>query len=130
MATPVRLQLSRRKGFNLQELSRATNGLEAVNCARPGKRGNPYKVGLFRNYSAADAVRDFQKWLDNDAGARAWAGAPPSLHELRDKNLACWCKLCERHSASGLPLGEACSDCEPCHTMPLLELSNAPEKAG
>jgi hypothetical protein len=39
---PVRLQLSRHKGFNLQEHSRAINGLEAVNVARPGKWGNPF----------------------------------------------------------------------------------------
>lgn len=42
---PVRLQLSRRKGFSLQALSLATNGLPAVNVARPGKWGNPFVVG-------------------------------------------------------------------------------------
>lgn len=40
MTRPVRLQLSRRKGFNLQALSRATNGLPAVKVARPTKFGN------------------------------------------------------------------------------------------
>lgn len=44
-AKPVRLQLSRRKGFNLQVLSRATNGLEAVNVARPSMWGNPFVIG-------------------------------------------------------------------------------------
>jgi len=39
---PVRLQLSRRKGFDLQALSRARNGLPAVNVARPSKWGNPF----------------------------------------------------------------------------------------
>ena len=34
---PVRLKLSRKRGFNLQELSRGTNGLEAVNVARPSR---------------------------------------------------------------------------------------------
>lgn len=33
MTAPTRLQLSRTKGFNLQELSRAVNGLEAVEAA-------------------------------------------------------------------------------------------------
>jgi hypothetical protein len=42
---PVRIQLSRRKGFNLQEHSRAVNGLPAVNCARPGPFGNPFVIG-------------------------------------------------------------------------------------
>lgn len=31
---PVRLRLSRAKGFDLQSLSQATNGLPAVNAAR------------------------------------------------------------------------------------------------
>ena len=44
MADPVRLQLSRRKGFDLQALSRGVNGLPAANVARPGKYGNPYPV--------------------------------------------------------------------------------------
>lgn len=38
--TPVRLQLSRRGGSNLQATSRARNGLEAVNVARPSAWGN------------------------------------------------------------------------------------------
>lgn len=44
---PVRLQLSRRAGFNLQRLSRETNGLEAVNVARGSGRkwGNPWRIG-------------------------------------------------------------------------------------
>lgn len=41
---PVRLQLSRRKGFDLQALSLATNGLPAVNVARPSKLGNPFTM--------------------------------------------------------------------------------------
>ncbi len=39
MIRPVRLRLSRAKGFNLQAHSLATNGLEAVNVAR-GPAGN------------------------------------------------------------------------------------------
>lgn len=42
---PIRLQLSRRAGFVLQEVSRAANGLEAVNVTRGGAMrglfGNP-----------------------------------------------------------------------------------------
>jgi len=57
---PVRLQLSRKRGFNLQRLSMETNGLEAVNVARPGKFGNPF---------------DFRKsefcWLALSYGCRA-----------------------------------------------------------
>jgi hypothetical protein len=42
MTTPIRLRLSRAKGFDLQLLSRTTNGLPVVNVARPGKWGNPF----------------------------------------------------------------------------------------
>jgi hypothetical protein len=38
---PVRLQLSRKKGFDLQALSRETNGLEAVRVDRSTLFGNP-----------------------------------------------------------------------------------------
>lgn len=44
-AKPVRLQLSRKKGFDLQALSLETNGLPAVSVARPSKWGNPFRVG-------------------------------------------------------------------------------------
>lgn len=40
MTDPVRLQLHRQRGFSLQALSEATNGLEVVNVARPGFWGN------------------------------------------------------------------------------------------
>jgi len=41
---PVRLQLSRPKCFDLQALSQVTDGLPAINCARPGKWGGRYEV--------------------------------------------------------------------------------------
>lgn len=88
MTRPVRIQLSRKAGFNLQAVSLALNGLPAVNCARPGKWGNKnkktgdqtnhYVVACFR-----DDLRDNPKWL-----AEAWVA-------LRGKNLACFCKLDE-----------------------------------
>jgi hypothetical protein len=39
---PVRLRLSRAKGFDLQATSRALNGLPAKSVARPGPWGNPF----------------------------------------------------------------------------------------
>lgn len=59
MTTPVRLQLSRRKGFRLQEQSLATNGLPAIIVARPSLWGNPWRV------SQAGRFHD---------GAPAWFG--------------------------------------------------------
>ena len=119
MVEPVRIQLSRRKGFRLQETSRAINGLPAVNVARPGKWGNPWRVGEPGVPDAAEAVRRFRAAVigfeangsfcrpvahpDSFIG-RIIAGAP---RHLAGKNLACWCPL------------DA-----PCHADVLLELAN------
>lgn len=116
MVEPVRLQLSRKKGFNLQAWSREVNGLPAVNVARPTKWGNPY---------------DWREWLDGrprDVFHAAWEAKTwcceraaqafeediregmltLPVHELRGKNLACWCG------------GRRWS----CHADVLLELAN------
>ena len=92
---PVRLRLSRAKGFDLQRHSRDTNGLPAINCARPGPWGNPFIVGATLHcgipfsdgpLSRARAIEWHQgMWLsilDN---------APGALDVLRNHNLACWC---------------------------------------
>jgi hypothetical protein len=106
---PVRLQLSRRRGFQLQALSRRINGLEAVVVARPGPFGNPFaiawivKMRLAENRHAARAVAVawFADWLE---GKRLPHAAPSRglaakrseilrrMRALRGKNLACWCK--------------------------------------
>ncbi len=83
MTTPVRIQLSRRKGFNLQEVSRAINGLDAVKVTRPGKWGNPYKIGTCLIPDARAAV---------DAFAANLPLTIRGLDELRGKNLACFCR--------------------------------------
>lgn len=143
---PVRLQLSRRKGFDLQALSRATNGLGAVNVARPSKWGNPFVVGepsgIFDGKDGrALGIRDQveilvpalslehviefyrravegtiqpemypagHRWRDQFLmKSRSWWPSEAIHHELRGKNLACWCK-----------------PGEPCHVDVLLELAN------
>ena len=117
MLTPSRLQLSRRKGFNLQALSLATNGLPAVNVARPNKWGNPYRigeyyrgidddgklVGHYRCTSTKEAVQCFREMMTNPR----WRYQDDILKELSGKNLACWCKF------GG----------EPCHADVLLALA-------
>jgi hypothetical protein len=123
MVRPVRLQLSRRKGFDLQALSRETNGLEAVNVARPSRWGNPFKVGDPHPYAlpedlATEAGRremamDAQCCVDVYALSIATANLICDgrvTNELAGKNLACWCST------------------EPgthCHADILLELANA-----
>lgn len=47
----------------------------------------------------------------------------PDVKPLRGKNLACFCRLCERHQA-GKPFAETCPDCDPCHADPLGEAAN------
>ncbi len=138
---PVRLRLSRARGFNLQAHSRAVNGLPAVNCARPGKWGNPFRSTA---YSVAEAVALYRTAIMG-AMPIAFAGglvrqtsvvelakaqvdklACLPLHHLRGKNLGCWCGLCARHAAPGKPLDGTCPDCAPCHTDVLGRLANRP----
>lgn len=114
MTAPVRLQLSRKKGFNLQEHSRAVNGLPAVNCARPGKWGNPFaidKEGPLGRVAVdnASAVGFFRQIFE-DPEIREASGYPvESVSELRGHNLACFCGL--NHL---------------CHVDVLLEIANRP----
>jgi hypothetical protein len=103
---PQRIQLSRRKGFDLQAASRALNGLPAVNVARPSKWGNPCPVVNESNRKSA--VDFFRRLFEQPPSKRgAVLRMKTSLHELRGKNLACWC-----------PPGVAC------HADVLLELAN------
>lgn len=102
MAKPVRLQLSRKKGFDLQAHSLSVNGLPAVNVARPTKWGNPWRVGKVRCSGAssdyaeepvhdnATAVRFFAEMLTLDG--RNYPAKEEIVAELTGKNLACWCK--------------------------------------
>lgn len=121
MTAPVRLQLSRRKGFDLQAVSLATNGLPAVNVARPSMWGNPY---LVINEDAQSAVDLFRKLFEKPPSRfrhillRISSGRPGfgegalldmklALPSLRGKNLACWCR-----------------PDQPCHADVLLKLAN------
>ena len=110
MSEPVRLRLSRRKGFDLQAESIALNGLRAVNVARPSRWGNPHRVGADETYyggpdcevaTAEQCVALFEAHLE----ARPF-GLPP-VQTLSGRNLACWCAL------------DA-----PCHGDVLLRLAN------
>lgn len=99
MSAPLRLQLSRRRGFDLQAHSHACNGRPATVVARPSRWGNPFRVGIDGDRAACVAQC-----------ARQWAAQPAALDlaPLRGRNLACWCSL------DG-----------PCHADVLLALANA-----
>jgi hypothetical protein len=121
---PVRLTLSRKKGFNLQTLSRATNALEAAKVARPSIFGNPFTIASAVDFQAGFgkptngetpremAVRWFREWLAGDTSLHPYNKLPPTrafiVSELRGKNLACYC---QPHQS--------------CHADILLEIANA-----
>jgi hypothetical protein len=135
MTFPVRLQLSRRKGFNLQEHSRAVNGLPAVNCSRPGIWGNRWRIGdqddfisddgtvsdSFQIMSVADAIAAYRRDLE-----RLERQCVGRFEPLRCTNLACWCHLCPKHAENGKPLDEPCPDCSDCHVDVLGPRANLP----
>lgn len=130
--SPVRLRLSRKAGFRLQEHSLAVNGLPAVNAARPGKWGNRHiairtwhhgpipALGLPAFTAAAEAEADeegariavalFRDDWRAVMTAPSYGRARAQLDELRGRNLACWCRL----------------DAPWCHADVLLELANRP----
>src|SRR3990167_2798719 len=119
---PMRLQLSRKKGFNLQALSLATNGLPAVNCARPSKWGNPFKVGTWVRplgglpvelKTREMAVTLFRINATDPQGGYVFR--QNVRKELAGKNLGCWCPL----PKPGEP--------DHCHASLLLELANSSE---
>lgn len=122
MIKPVRIQLSRKAGFNLQAHSIAINGLPAVKVDRASIYGNPFKVhGDGISMTPEMAVAAFRALVEKD---REWFPQPlpwpkgkipkrmttrADVAHLRGKNLACWCAL------------DA-----PCHADVLLNLANRP----
>lgn len=103
--TPHRVQLSRRKGWRMP--------LNTLSVARPGKFGNPIRVGACARievngamYDArvtpAIAVEFYREYI-----AGALRTEPTMIAFLRGKNLACWCPLDQ-----------------PCHADVLLEIAN------
>lgn len=118
MTRPVRVQLSRKKGWRLQEASRAANGLEAVKVDRTTKWGNPFKVG--EDGTTAECVDLYRALLAGylcltskasiELQTKSHAVVAAYIADLRGKNLACWCR----------------KDRE-CHADVLLEIANRDE---
>lgn len=110
--TPIRIQRSRKH----KQVS--PNGLPIVYVGRPGKWGNPFKVGetiwnpekeemsLITPASREECVRLYEVYMRNGMTKKhTWIYK--DLHELKEKNLSCWCKIGEK-----------------CHADVLLELAN------
>lgn len=112
MSAPVRIQLSRRKGWRMPP--------NTVKVCRPGPWGNPFIItgkrapgtrlgsGYIAVPTVEDAVACYREMLAADGPRAEWMRK--HLSDLRGKNLACWCK-----------------PGDPCHADVLLELANAPE---
>lgn len=96
-----RIQLSRKRGW------RKPDG--AVVVSRPGKWGNPWRVGVKFGGMAGDCVKYFRAWIEQTEPGRKLA--ENARRELRGKDLCCWCPLDQ-----------------PCHADVLLKIANAPEK--
>lgn len=118
MTEPVRLQLSRAKGFDLQRHSFETNGLSAIVVARPSAWGNPFIVGS--DGDRERCVERFRRLVVDGYVAPTHGSHIAEQHRVRDhiaahlallkgRNLACWCRL----------------DGKPCHADVLLELAQA-----
>lgn len=69
---PVRLQRKRAKGFDLQAVSRAANGLPGRAVTRPGDFGNPFIVGQWFRVGGA---REIWRWQ--------WCEAQIAKHDAR-----------------------------------------------
>lgn len=105
---PVRVQLRRTKGWRMPA--------NTVKVDRSTKWGNPLYVGMWRDFTRADAVNGFSDWIKGKQtiNATRWGNgfgtemAKAARKELRGKNLACWCSLDEI-----------------CHADVLLEIANS-----
>lgn len=120
MTQPVRIQLSRKRGFNLMRHSIERNGLAAVNVARPGKWGNPYYPGCGIGYGGFDdqmrmvmpeptptVVVKWFRFRCEDMRKNQPKDFAAYIAPLKGCNLACWCK-----------------PGDPCHADVLLDLAN------
>ena len=112
---PVRLQRLRKKGFNLQEISMAKNGIPCVCVTRGTEFGNPFKVGglfklapkekMFAGFTYIQCLNEsindgtFTKIENNEQAVEMYKKylkifplRKEQIEKLRGKNLACFCK--------------------------------------
>ena len=95
---PIRVQLRRTKGWKMPP--------NTVNVARPGKYGNPHRIGFCKacgvNHTRGEAIAEFRSEIES---------SPELKRKIREhlsgKNVACWCHLNEA-----------------CHGDVLLEVAN------
>lgn len=71
---------------------------DAIYVGRPTKWGNPFKIGL--HGTREEVIAMYAEWVIKQPNLMA------SLHELKGKDLSCWCAP------------------QPCHAHVLLRLAN------
>lgn len=97
MANPRRIQRKMFKGWRLPP--------DAIYVGRGSKWGNPFPFGHQLYLGKAWAVEAYAQWLTTTL--KGMTLLREHLHELRGKNLVCWCK-----------------PGDPCHADILLALAN------
>jgi hypothetical protein len=100
--SPVRVWRRRAKGWRMPE--------NTVSVCRPGKWGNPFRVGDWRP-DGEGFIRDTEEAVELFRAHEDAAAIRDAAPDLRGKNLACFCKLDQ-----------------PCHADVLLHLANAKEQ--
>ena len=111
MKKPKRIQLSRRRGFRLQQFSQQLNGLPAVKIDRTTPYGNPYPVGIIGLGGVVITLEESLRVYEHEYLPVILAMDPDFLEPLRGNNVACWCGLDEE-----------------CHEDILLRLANRATK--
>lgn len=94
---PIRVQRKRTNGWKMPD--------NTVYVGRPGKWGNPFKVGMDGIGTNQNAVDAYKNWINHDI-----SGIVTKIYAERDlkgHNLACFCALDQ-----------------PCHADVLLEIAN------
>lgn len=122
---PKRIQRKRTKGWRMPE--------GAIYVGRPTNSGNRFVVAPKRDPEGhyADYRKNvdlWDKWPCRDAQTAVAAFREMQIRiidvePLRGKDLACWCRLCDKHK-DGRSHGVTCADCSPCHVDVLLEIAN------
>ena len=91
----------------------------AINCTRPGRYGNPYRIGqTYNGFVVKDAKAACEAFASDVRFNDRYSGPPINVRlttaeiraDLCGKDLICWCALDQ-----------------PCHVDILLEISNADE---
>ncbi|KQP31409.1 DUF4326 domain-containing protein [Methylobacterium sp. Leaf100] len=136
---PVRLKLSRKAGFSLQAHSLATNGLPAVNVARPSVWGNPFVIGAPSGCDFEDGgdPTPMVDALSRDQVVQFYRNAvegylKPEMHPAGHRWLARFRERCRgmspaeaaRSYLKGRNLACRCDLHEACHADVLLRLAN------